>query len=514
MTDQQVRRDPSEDEIDIGALMARVWATRGRAMIAMLVVALAFSAFLALRYLASDKNVNYSQAFDLTFDGIADGEFPDGSPFLISSVISSTVLGRVYQENQLGSTDLSLDDLRRGLNVEPYAPDHFLIVERYRNQMNNSNLSAAEAAELQQQMQSDLRSASASGILITLQLPEGMLTADQARKLLQDIPNAWAERAISEQGVLELNLPIYSDRIFDEARFESLDYLVGIELLLDNIELIQENISALKEEPNATNVTDSETGYTLEDLEKAIADVAEYDLRQLVDPVKELGLARDPEFVRLFYNSRMQDLELQQRLWQQRAEVTRTVLRTYRNEDAGSGGASAGGSPQASLAPQLGDAFLDRLLEVSRQGDDLAYRQELTQQVLEYENEALDVQNEMAEIELTLASLDRAEQSDEDIQRYVDRVQQRLPLVLQTLREYTRVVGRIHQQLGRESVGSVSGLVRPMGGSFNASTPGVVTSGDIKTLIALLVLTLFGAVFVSLIADLFRDRAAGTAGRV
>jgi hypothetical protein len=158
------------------------------------------------------------------------------------------------------------------------------------------------------------------------------------------------------------------------------------------------------------------------------------------------------------------------------------------------------------MTPQLGDAFLDRLLEVSRQGDDLAYRQELTKQVLEYENAALNVQNEMAQIELTLASLDRAEDSDQDIQRYVDQVQQRLPVVLQTLRDYTRVVGRIHQQLGRQAVGNVSELVRPMGGSFAESTPRAVTSAEVKTLIALLVLTLFGAVFISLIADLFRDR--------
>jgi hypothetical protein len=45
-----------------------------------------------------------------------------------------------------------------------------------------------------------------------------------------------------------------------------------------------------------------------------------------------------------------------------------------------------------------------------------------------------------------------------------------------------------------------------MGGSFAESTPRAVTSAEVKTLIALLVLTLFGAVFISLIADLFRDR--------
>ncbi|MEX2333350.1 MAG: hypothetical protein WD600_03770, partial [Pseudohongiella sp.] len=59
------------------------------------------------------------------------------------------------------------------------------------------------------------------------------------------------------------------------------------------------------------------------------------------------------------------------------------------------------------------------------------------------------------------------------------------------------------------AVGTISALVRPMGGTFSESTPRAVTSTDVKTLIALLVLTLFGAVFISLIADLFKDRKAG-----
>ncbi len=509
MADLPARRDVSDDEIDIGALIARVWATKGRAIIAMFIVAAAFCAFLATRYLANDnKVVTYSQAFDLTFEGLADGTFPDGSPFLISDIIGPTVLSMVHRENNLAAQDISLDDFRRAINIQPYAPDYFMIRERYQRLLSdNRNLDVTELSQLQQQMRNELNAATSSSVQISLQLPNGTITSAQAQEILKDIPQAWALRAIEEKGVLKLNLPIYTARIFDEQRFENLDYLVGIELLLKNISLIQQNIAALKNVPNATNVLDDQTGYSLEDLEKSISDVAQYDLRQLIDPVKELGLARDPEFVKLFYNSRLQDLRLKKQLWQQRAEVTRQVLSSYSGEVERTSGSSAITSNQTTMSPQLGDAFLDRLLEVSRQGDNLAYRQELTKQVLEYENNALDVENEIAEIQITLDALNKSRgQNSTEMAQYVEEVQERLPQILSTLRNYTEIVGRVHEKLGRQAVGTVSELIQPQGGSFREVSDKPITITDIKTLIALLVLTLFGTVFVSLIVDLLRDR--------
>lgn len=514
MADQPVRRDMADDEIDIGALIARLWATKGRAILAMFAVAAVFISILAGQYLRSDKPVTYTQAFNLTFEGLADGEFPDGSPFLISDIISPSVLTRVHNENQLAASDVTLDQFRRALNIEPYAPDYQLIQQRYQQQLSNSKLSTSELADLQERMRSELNKASSSSVRLSLQLPENTITAAQATEVLKDIAQTWADRAIDEKGVLKLDLPIYSARIFDEERFESLDYLVGIELLLSNVELIQENIKALKKQPNASNVVDPETQYNLEDLQKAIDDVAKYDLRQLIDPVKELGLARDPEFVQLFYKSRLQELRLQKNLWQERARVTQKVLDSYASGST-DGNNNANSNTAGNLTPQLGDAFLDRLLEVSRQGDDLAYRQELTREILRYENEALDVTNEMASIDLTLAALNEAASNGSAVMtQYIEEVQQRLPAVLATLRDHTRVVGRLHDQLGREAIGSTSQLIQPQGGSFREITKPVITGTAIKTLIALMVLTLFATVFFSLIADLMRERRnAGTPSR-
>ena len=508
LADEFMRRDMGDEEIDIGDLIARVWATKGRVLAALIIAVAAFATVLATRFLASDKVVTYRQAFDLMFEGLSDGQFPDGSPFLISDIVSPTVLGTVHRDNNLAGQGITLDDFRRAINIEPYAPDYFMIRQRYQRQLSNRSMDATEIAELQNRMRGELNAANSGSVQISLLLPAGTVTNDQARKVLEDIPRAWARRAIEEKGVLKLNLPIYTARIFNEERFQNLDYLVGIELLLKNIDLIQENIISLKQEPNATNVVDEESGYSLEDLQKAIQDVADYDLRQLIDPVKELGLARDPDFVKLFYNSRLQDLRLQKQLWKQRADITREVLVSYSGETGnGEGESISTVTTPGAMAPQLGDAFLDRLLAVSRQGDNLAYRQELTRLILSYENSALDVDNEIAEIQMTLDSLGRAPGGSSDTMvAYVQEVQERLPQILSTLRQYTQVVNRIHGSLGLQAAGTVSRLIQPQGGSFREITDKPVNNTDIKTLIALLVLTLFGAIFISLVIDMYRDR--------
>ena len=478
-----------------------------RVLFALVSVVVVFVAFLITRYFDGNKVVTYRQVFDLTFEGLNDGRFPNGTPFLVSDIINPQVVERVYRENNLAGQGVSLADFHHAVNIEPYAPDYFAILQRYRERLNNRDLEVSEIAALESRMRNELNAATGSSVMLSLQFPAETLAQGQAEKLLTNITQVWAQRAIEDKGVLKLNLPLYTARIFNEERFRNLDYPVGIELLLKNIDLLQQNISSLKKEPNATSVVDDETGYSLEDLQKAIQDVADYDLRRLADPIKELGLARNPDFVKLFYSSRLQELWLQKYVWEQRAEVTRQVLGSY----SGTTGHGRDGSIAATamantmtpnaLTPLLGDAFLDRLLDLSHQDEDLVYRQELTRQILDYENEVLDVKHAIAEIQITLNTLDHKPQNNSD---YAREIEAQLPRLLSTLRGYAEVVDRLYETLSRQAVGTVSELIQPQRGSFQKIAAQPVTGTDIKTLAALLVLILFGTVFISLIVDSLR----------
>lgn len=227
-------------EIDLGELMMRIWAARTRVVISLLVIIALYCSYIAASYFTSAKTVRYSGVFDLNFEGLSRGTFPNGSPFLMSDIINPTVLNRVYLENQLKEQGLKLDDFRRGVNIQPYAPDYALIRSKYEARLADKKLSTAEIADLQVNMAMELKAARSGSVSISLQLLEKhSLPEVVANKVLLDIAQVWANRAINEQGVLKPSIPVYSERIFNKERFENLDYLLGIDLLLNSIKLVR-----------------------------------------------------------------------------------------------------------------------------------------------------------------------------------------------------------------------------------------------------------------------------------
>ncbi|WP_119396445.1 hypothetical protein [Salinibius halmophilus] len=490
-----------DDEIDLRELFLRIWATRVKVVSAVLIVSALYACFVAFQYITRDKTTTYSQVFTLTFDGLANGEYPDGSPFSITDLVANSVVQQVYQ-NQPGLQNvMSRTAFSRAITVERYSPDYFLIVERY-ERMNREGMTPEQLASLQQEMQAALR---ASGALkLSLTTPEPINNAIP-RQALNAIASEWAKQAIEEKGVLRLNTPIYSERIFDAQRFEQLDYLVGIELLLENVEKVKENIAALKELPGSTGVIDDETGYTLEDLEKALEDVANYDLRQLIDPVKRLGIAKDPELVKLFYQSRLVDLELEKQQYTRSAQIARQVLAEY-SGNTNLAVSQNNSLPQNALVPQLGDGFLDRLLEVSRQGDDLGYQQKLTDQVLEFENQALKVDQQIAEINLTLNALEDQSNSQTLLSQYAQSVSERMPKLLQTLRDYTGVVARLHEQISEDSIGAIGGLVQAESSSFVVGRVQFPLRSSIVLLIAVCLVVSILTVIAALIGSMVKSK--------
>ncbi|TRO40104.1 hypothetical protein EQ832_08530 [Pseudomonas sp. ALS1131] len=498
----------NSDEIDLGELMLRIWATRVIVVKAVLVVLALFVCYIGVSYLLSNKTVRYSQVFDLTFEGLRSGEFPNGSPFLISDITSPTVLNRVYRQNGLEDSGLDLDEFRRSVNIQSYAPNYALIRAKYDGLLADKKLTPADIADLQKQMLAELQAARSGSVIITMLLPQSRsLTPDVAQKVLLDIPKIWASRAITEQGVLKPNLPVYSERIFDKQRFENLDYLLGMDLLLENIRQIRKNIDSLKTEPNASTLIDDESGFTLVDLDKAIQDVAEYDIRQIIDPIKELGISRSPEVVQLYYSRRLADLQQEQALWRQRAQTIRNVLNVYSREASTTSTVAGAPTAQNNLVPQLGDAFLDRLLEVSRQGSDLEFRQKLTEEVLNHENRAIDLEQQINDIRRTLTTMKEIRGSDEKLRGiYISVVEEQLPNVLESLREYTRIMVRMYEKQGRQSAGNISQLVEPQGGAFTVIKAEMLSMSDFVKFLALVILAAVLGVIYGVIKYAFVDK--------
>ncbi len=488
------------------SLLKNLWRTRYW-VLAFVVLSIGGYAFWLLATQSDyPDQVRYSQTFSFEFDGITDGQFPDGSPFILSNLISPTVLNRVHQQHDLGSEGISPDRLSRSISIEPMAPGYFDIIAEFRQRLATGDRSASEIADLQEAFERALTQNQRGVARIYLTLPMGaQLAPNRAEAMLADIGNTWAERVTGELGVLQLDVPIYSPRLFDDTRFENLDYLIAIELLLENINRVRGNIAALQRQPNAASVQDPETGFTLEDLDKAFADLAQYDLRRLIDPVRELGLTENPAAVQLFYRRRLAELNLDAEQAQGRVAATREVLTSVRSiEAANSIGAGAG----TGISPQLGDGFLDRLIELSEEGGVEAYRRELSQRVLEAEQRLLTIQRRRDEIDNILSAIEEAEQNPDDRvrQQFAERINTDLPTILATLRDYTAVVGRLHETLGNRVVSSGSEVITVQADGFQVESPQLVTRLDLYRVIALVILAGLAGLLIGWVQQRLRRR--------
>lgn len=501
---------PPDDEIDLGELLSHIWDTKWRVLFAVLTVTLGYFALLAWQVFNTVNHRNYSLAFELPFVAEHGAQLPNGSPFELSSIISSTVLNRVHQNQQLDDLAISRSAFRRSVRIEPYNPNAFLIRAQYQQLLNDRNLSTERQNQLQQELNQALAIEALGGFRLRLDVPDDMALSEVLiERILHDIPYTWALREIEERGVLDIPLATVSERMFDPERMVTLDYLIAIDLLRANITLMASSVDRLMQVPGANGLRDIDTNFSLQDLQKVIQDLERYDLRQLRSPVQELGLTRDSRRVEAFFARQLQDLALMESTAINRARVTRDVLNSYQGDDVSRN--NQVGSAEAQLgalsSPQLGDAFLDRLIELTRQGGGIEFRQNLVQDILLHRLTALDYKRQQHEIVLTTTALSNAGQNASPLRdTFAAQLEHRLPDLLVILRGYTRIIERMHTQLVPEPSTVISTLVMSRGDSFAVHTPNLVTDRAGLILAVLVVLTAMVTVFVSLSADFMRRR--------
>lgn len=117
--------------------------------------------------------------------------------------------------------------------------------------------------------------------------------------------------------------------------------------------------------------------------------------------------------------------------------------------------------------------------------------------MLKYENQSIDLEQQIAEIKRVLATLNNGQNADQKLRDvYVKVVQEQLPSVLDNLREYTRVMGRMYEKQGKQNAGNISQLVEAQGGSFNFVKYKILIVDDFKILLAMsFIAVLFGLLF-------------------
>jgi hypothetical protein len=319
----------ANDEIDLKELVRAVLATRVWVLIALVVGTALFWVAMVVQNYARPIVYTHETRINLTFQGSIESLYPNGSPFSVSDIVSPVVLNAVFEANGIGKF-IDLKTFTSSFSAKPHTPERDLILAKYNQQLEKRSISVAEINLLQSRIEEELRKASSESLIITFTSKEAYkIPKATLQKTLRDIPTEWARHMVEEMGVTTFQQRVYTERVIDQSLFESIDYLVAFEMLLDRLQLLQDNINVIKELPNGNVVRDDETGITLPDLEKAVSDVRRYRVAPLINPVRSLGIAKNPELVRLYFENELIEMKREIEVLQSKKASVEAAYRNY-----------------------------------------------------------------------------------------------------------------------------------------------------------------------------------------
>jgi hypothetical protein len=289
---------------------------------------------------------------------------------------------------------------------------------------------------------------------------------DRATIQLAEIPTSWPS-APAGQRVSSLGTPInlYSDRLFDEGELANLDYLIALDLLRQRGRLIRDNVEQIQSRSFGNAARDPQTNLSARDVGRLLSDLEDYTLKQLTAPVLSLGIAKNPDVVNLYYRSRLEELQREKQTLASKAQVLEVANKNYQGlvsgVPAGAPAQPGGGGGQfpptsATVIPQFGDAFLDRIIELSQKGGDTEFRQKLLEETVSLQQRAADTDEEIAWIKEYIDRFGGMPGQDAPARPPVDEAQRsyfiglldkQLPQVLTKYKEYVDITQRIAERL-------------------------------------------------------------------
>jgi hypothetical protein len=442
-------------EIDLLTLIRSIIATKTHVLGAMLVVSAVFWGLTSLGNLAFPPIKTASINFYFTFKGAEQSQYPNETPFDQSDVIAPVVLNKVYDITG-AKAYLSRDVFVSGFSILPYIPDIDLINAKY--DLDVKGLSQAELERLQQQLLREIRQASLLAGKLEFTTKDPSIPSELIATALKTVPKVWADHMINNVGVSEFDVTLYSEKIIDASLVSGTNNLVAFELILDKINVLKQNIEEIMALPNGKVATDPDTGLTAPDLLKALEDMEDFAVDPLLSSLRHLNISEETELVEFFFSDKLEELKREEQLAKNKLENLKSAYGAYvnnqtreRNDEQGQN--TAGNSN--SVIPQFGTEFLDRLVTLTSAGADIAFRQELTEQLVELGDELAQIEREVARVESALkAARKDSGAADELTDLYRDKAKKEIPNILERLSGYFTITSRIYSVVNENALGS------------------------------------------------------------
>ena len=390
--------DKADDEIDLAQLIRNLAREKKRFLKnGLWALGIWVCAFIVYALLTFNPTTTYTLVLSLNFPQAAQSKYPNGSPFSPSDIVSNTVLERVWADNNLEKSGISLQRFQKSINAIPFTGEINFIDTKYRGMLSTKNLSRADIERIEAEYRNEVAQASSKNIKLVLESKTDGYSLVLASKVLNDVANVWSKTAIEKLGVSRS--PVLDGlALNDQMKVES-PYIV-INYLNDIVYRASAIISTMLADPNSNSYRDEKTGFNLTGLNARLSEISGYQIDQL-DAFVAIN-TKLTELERLQSQYKVKELQEQRNLLLLKAESNRLALIDYtrlRNQSNTASGQIQGKNAGDSAGIQINGDAISRLLSLAEESKDAIYRQRLTDERISLENQANDLNTRIAKLE-------------------------------------------------------------------------------------------------------------------
>ena len=406
-----------DDEIDLSELFRSLW--RKKIIIVLctaLFACLAF--FIVVPQILSPPVTTITQRFALKFKGIEKNTYPNGLAFNVAEFTSPQIIEYVFKENKLADFGLEIQDLRDNLVINKSVEGLMFLENKYKNLLKQKELTAEGRQLLQEEYQNQRKKLFESPYYEIRWVTENnKVPVVIQEKVLLDILKLWARIAEEQKGVYLYQVPVVTDDAF---YFEEADeeYIVKVDMLRHVVETVKQNLEQIKLLPGAL-LAETASGAKLTALQIRVNDLLNYQIAPLTGLIRSGGLHVNRQLAQIYTQEQLYNLELRKGVLQGKMALLSDALDGYINSNDQLLGRQQsadrrrqGNMERSTVIPQIGDRFLDQLVALANDNQDVAYRQDITSRMVEVGNKLLLVEKDITYYQELLKS--RNSDTDKD----------------------------------------------------------------------------------------------------
>jgi hypothetical protein len=455
--------EPSPSEVGVFVLFGIWWRARLRIILLGLAgMIVAVGVVLAVIAMRSTQPMS-ALTLRLLFNGVERGEYPNGIRFTPADIVAAPVLGEVYRRDQL-QRYVKFDDFKNAWTVINNNPALDQLRREYEGQLNARNLDPVARDRLENDYIARMN-AMENGEYALVALPGGQVSSwpnDLMGKVMNDILSVWAEQSRS-RGVFKFDLNVFSANLLSDLDLGRDDYLFVLDRLRREIIRVQQNLDELAAIRGARLVRVGEKRLSLGELQAALEDDLQFKIGVIQGAIYNYGLYRNRMFIDSYIENQLFHLDLEIRIGRDRLKTVEDALAVYsasrpgakgRSEDAASAGTSSApaGLGGGTMIPQLGESFINRVIEMSSKNSDGVFRQKLYHQAIATGRETSIIESEQQSynrMEKAIADSAEDRPQREEMKIWVER---QMSTLITSLKSDLQMIQLLHAEISRQDL--------------------------------------------------------------